>query len=202
MRYQQIQLTRLSQAKEKLVSDGAWHPFSESPGTFYRVSGRFMQRVRFEGNESDGLLSELLDFPPIPTQLLKEGFREEICFRIEDDSWVYETLLKRQFSGWEKMKRGANRLGAEIIANANTFSFRISIGRWETDTVLQALVVGRSCLLIASDLEVDARDGIAHSEGEIEGLLRTAAEVLSEEVRNSLKRKTSRKKSLQSSLFE
>jgi len=207
MKYQQISITRLADAGKKLLADCDWHAFSETTGSFYRVCGRIVQRVHLEPNEDKSLLVLLHDFEPFPSRVLREGFREELCFRIEDDRYELCNIYLRIFLGWELLARAGKKLGVTLDhSGGNSLLGSVRIEEWTSKSCMRAVLLAKALGLVATDLLKDAQQGIPHIETEVQGLLRTAFEMLLEETNLEVKADGGRKKTKriehQTSLFQ
>ena len=145
MKYQQIQLARLAEAGRKLVKDGNWHPFEEVPATYYRVIGRTMQRVKLEDGEDTTLLHLFDDVPKLPWKTLREGFRNELSFRIDDDSFVLDDIFTRSFTSWEILaEAGAKHHIAAEAVGGNALRWNIRIDEWNEPEILHALLLAKA----------------------------------------------------------
>jgi hypothetical protein len=178
MKYQQIQLARLAGAGRKLVADGCWHAFENVERTFYRVVGRRMQRVKFESDESPGLLKLFDALPPLPPKLLREGFRNEITFRLDDDAYCIDDILTRSFSGWEQVAASASARGCTATAlRGNALAWRVRFEFWDEVGIHNALIVARaltSALAQCANLPaLESRDAASILEGEMRALAET-----------------------------
>lgn len=183
MRYQQTPISRLSKAAAFLVKDGAWHPFEGEEGTWYRVRGKTVQRVRLEAGEDEELLRLFERFEPLPSRALKEGFREELRFIVDDDSYLLAGLLVRAFVGWDQLATAGEALGARLeYLGGNSLRCDIRIALWSAEDILRALVLSKAFTKVAALLARDAREGIPHIPSEVRGLLQSAFEMLWEEV--------------------
>ncbi|MDX9760389.1 MAG: hypothetical protein RBU27_14630 [Bacteroidota bacterium] len=183
MRYQQTPISRLSKAAAFLVKDGAWHPFAEEAGVWYRVRGKIMQRLRLEPGESDELLSLFDRFEPLPPRALKEGFREELRFILDDDRYLLAGMLVRAYVGWDALAAAAAPLGIRLeYLGGNSLRCDILITEWTAADIIRALVLAKAFANVAALLARDAREGIPHIPSEIRGLLQSAFEMFWEEI--------------------
>jgi hypothetical protein len=202
MKYQQIPLARLSKAGTRFIADGEWHSFTGDPLLMYRVVKKTVQRVRLEENENADLLKLFDSFPPFPSKVLREGFREEICFRVADDEYCIADMYVRAFVGWNMLAHvaEAKRVTASIIGG-NTLSYSVRFSEWRQDVIVRALVLAKAFAMLAAQLAEDARLGIPHTEKEIAGLLHSAGSILLEEVYGSEKAAEVKPTSVQTRLF-
>ena len=183
MKYLQVHTSRLSSAAEKLVRDGAWHVYETDSSAWYRVLGKVVQRVRLEAGEDPALLGLFDRLAPLPKKVFKEGFREELTLRIDDDAYALCGMYLRSFIGWDLLARAGERIGVSIRFHAgNSIEFSVAIPEWTTRELLHALVTARAFAQVGSSLVRDAREGIPHTEKELRGLLRTARELLLEDI--------------------
>ncbi|PLX32887.1 MAG: hypothetical protein C0600_01395 [Ignavibacteria bacterium] len=202
MRYQQTPISRLSKAAKFLVSDGNWHPFMEEAGVFYRVQGKIVQRVRIEGGEAESLLQLFDNFPPLPSRVLKEGFREELHFTIEDDHYLLNGMLVRAYVGWDLLAMAAADLGVRLsFLGGNSLQCAILMEEWNTEQIIRTLLLAKAFSQVAAQLAVDAREGVPHIKSEISGLLRTAHEMQMEHI-DLEKLRTKRQAQSQGKLFD
>lgn len=199
MRYQQTPISRLSKAAKYLVSDGGWHPFVEEAGMFYRVAGKTVQRVRFEDDEREDLLHLFDDFDPLPSRVLKEGFREELRILIEDDRYLLTGMLVRVYVGWELLAAAAQPLGVRLVfIGGNSLQYSILFAEWSEQEIVRVLVLAKAFARVAALLAADVRDGIPHIRSEITGLITSAFDMMMEEI-GPVKKKA--KRGRQESLF-
>jgi len=183
MRYQQTPISRLSKAAKYLVPDGTWHPFAEEPGMFYRVSGKIVQRVRFEADEREDLLRLFDVFEPLPARVLKEGFREELRILIEDDRYLLTGMLVRVYVGWELLAAAAQPLGIRLVfIGGNSLQYSILFAEWNEQELVRVLVLAKAFAKVAALLAADVREGIPHIRSEITGLITSAFEMMMEEI--------------------
>ncbi len=183
MKYQQIPITRLSRAGNRLLHDGEWHPFADDASLHYRVRGKIVQRVRLEAGETDAVLSHFKNFAPLPSKVLREGFREELCFRIEDDAYALSDNFTRGFIGWNQLAHVAEKQGVRTLAaEGNLLSYSVRIEEWTPEDILRSLVLAKAYALIAARISDDAKQGIQHSDRDVAGLFAAAVEVLCEDV--------------------
>ncbi|MFA6233329.1 MAG: hypothetical protein WC824_03945 [Bacteroidota bacterium] len=183
MRYQQTPISRLSKASKFLVSDGAWHPFVGEEGVWYRVKGKSVQRVRMEDGESEDLLALFERFEPLPSRALKEGFREELRFIVQDDHYVLAGMLVRAYVGWDMLASASESLGIHLeYLGGNSLRCDILIHEWTVPEIVRALVLAKAFSKVAAQLSLDAREGVPHIRSEITGLLHSAFELFMEEV--------------------
>ncbi len=183
MKYQQVHTSRLSSAAEKLVRDGAWHGYETDSRAWYRVVGKVVQRVRLEEGEEASLLGLFDRLAPLPKKVFKEGFREELTLRIDDDRYTLSGMYLRSFIGWDLLARAGEKLGVGIRFYAgNSIEFSVAIPEWTTRDLLHALVTARAFAQVGASLVRDSREGIPHTEKEIRGLLHTARDLLLEEI--------------------
>jgi hypothetical protein len=182
MKYQQVPLTRLSSAGTRLEQDGQWHAFGAVAGVWYRVHGRVVQRVTLEAGEDSALLRLFDGCGPLPSKALKEGFREELCFRISDDRYTLAGMLLRFFVGWDVLALAGRDFGvATRFYGGNSLEYSVFIEEWTSAAMTRAVVTAKAFAMVGSSLALDAKQGIPHTEAEIKGLLRTARELLAEE---------------------
>ncbi len=183
MKYQQVPRRRLSSAAAKLETDGAWRPFTEAPRTHYRVVSGLIQRVVLEAGEDESMLSLLDQLHPLPSKALRGGFREELTLRIVDDRYALTGVLVRGFVGWDLLAHAAREVGAILRHyGGNTLECSILFDAWTTAHVARAMVVAKAIATVGAMLAEDARQGIPHTRPEVAGLLRSACDVLYEEV--------------------
>ena len=144
MKYQQIRIARLAEAGRKLHPDGKWHAFENVTETFYRVIGRLVQRVKLEAGESRDYLRLFDAVNPLPTGLLREGFRNEIVFHIDDDAYVLDETYTRVFEGWEHLAACAVAHGCTATpAGSNALAWKIRFETWSEERIHRALIVAR-----------------------------------------------------------
>ncbi len=183
MRYQQTPISRLSKAAKFLVSDGSWHPFVGEEGMWYRVMGKSVQRVRIEAGESEDLLALFERVEPLPTRALKEGFRAELRFIVQDDHYLLAGMLVRSYVGWDMLASASECLGIKLeYLGGNSLRCDILITEWTVADIVRALVLAKAFSKVASQLAQDAREGVPHIPSEITGLLQAAFELYLEEV--------------------
>ena len=141
VKYQQRPLSRLRAAAGKFVADGQWHASTEEDRLFYRVHGRTVQRLRLETGEAPELLDLFRDFEPLPSRILKEGFREELCFRVVDDRYELCGLLVRAYVGWDMLAGAAAEFGIAVtFLGGNSLQASVGIDEWNVDEVNRALI--------------------------------------------------------------
>lgn len=183
MRYQQTPISRFSKAASLLVKDESWHPFVSEPRLFYRVMGRMVQRVRLEPGEDDGMLALFDSIAPLPTQVLREGFREEVHFKVSDDAYALADIPLRVFIGWDALASAAEGLGARMdYPGGNSLLCYIVIEQWNENAIVHALLKAKAIATVAAQLAEDAKHGIPHTTREIAGLLRSAVELYKEDL--------------------
>jgi hypothetical protein len=183
MKYQQVPRRRLSSAADKLESDGAWRPLADAPRTYYRVVSKLVQRVVLEPGESDAMLGMLDRLAPLPPKALRSGFREELTLRIVDDRYALTGVLVRAFVGWDLLAHAAGEVGAILRHyGGNTLECSILFDAWTTANVARAMVLAKAIGSVGAMLAEDARQGIPHTRAEVAGLLRSACDVLLEDV--------------------
>ncbi len=183
MKYQQVPRRRLSSAADKLESDGTWRPLADAPRTYYRVVSGLVQRVVLEPGESDAMLGMLDRLRPLPPKALRSGFREELTLRIVDDRYALTGVLVRAFVGWDLLAHAAGEVGAILRHyGGNTLECSILFDAWTTANVARAMVLAKAIGSVGAMLAEDARQGIPHTRGEVAGLLRSACDVLLEDV--------------------
>ena len=183
MKYQQVPLTRLSSAGTRLDKDGQWHAFGTAGGAWYRVQGRVVQRVTLEAGEDEALLRLFDACGPLPSKALKEGFREELTFRVHDDTYLLSGMLLRFFIGWDVLARVGRDLGVAIrFFGGNSLEYTVSFDEWTPSAMTAAVVTAKAFAMVGSSLAQDSKQGIPHTEAEVIGLLRTARDFLSEEI--------------------
>lgn len=183
MKYQQVPRRRLSSAADKLESDGSWRPLADAPRTYYRVVSGLVQRVVLEPGESDAMLGMLDRLRPLPPKALRSGFREELTLRVVDDRYALTGVLVRAFVGWDLLAHAAGEVGAILRHyGGNTLECSILFDAWTTANVARAMVLAKAIGSVGAMLAEDARQGIPHTRGEVAGLLRSACDVLLEDV--------------------
>lgn len=183
MRYQQTPVARLSKAAKFLEKDGKWHPFAGEEGMWYRVRQRDVQRIRLEAGETEELLQLVDELGPLPSRALREGFREELRFVLQDDHYLLSGMLLRAYVGWDMLAAAARTMDVQLeFLGGNALRCDIRIDEWSTEAVTRALLRARACAQVAAQLAVDAREGVPHIPQEITGLLQAAYETLMEEV--------------------
>jgi len=183
MRYQQTPISRLSRASAALITDGSWQPFASEPGVYYRVLDRTMQKVRFETYEDQRLLRLFERIAPLPSRVLKEGFREELHFAIEDDHYLLTDIFVRVFIGWDALARAAADIGIRMtFVGGNSLHCAIRIDSWDEPSIVRALVVSKAFSRVSGQLASDAVEGIPHTSREMSGLLRSAVALYMEEL--------------------
>jgi hypothetical protein len=198
MKYQQTAMGRLSRAADMLIADGDWHSFEESPDIRYRVHGRILQRVRLEAGEAEELLSLFDGIPPLEPGLIREGFRDAVCLRIEDDRYVICEQFIRFFKSWEALAGAAKRFGIEMgYPGGNQLEFRVPFPEWGAETLTDSLLRVKAFTAVASQLAEDEKFEIPHSENEIHGLLISALDVLREDIVNRKKNRRARGKEIE-----
>jgi len=205
MRYQQTPISRLAKAGKFLQSDGTWHPFVDEEGMYYRVREKMVQRVRIEKGEDDALLRLFENFDPLPLRVLKEGFREELQFVVDDDRYLLTGQLLRVYSGWEVLAAAGKPLGIHLVfLGGNSLQYSIEFTEWSTHEIIRVLLLSKSFARVAAQLVRDTAEGIPHLHTEITGLLRTAHEMMMEQ--NNITReppgKGRKKGDAQASLFD
>lgn len=126
MHYQQISLARLSRSGKKLINDRAWHQFTHEEKLFYRVRGRIVQKVHLEENENEEYLRLMNAIEPLPSRIFREGFREEIVIKKQNDHFIIGDILIRSFYSWKTI--------AEFITCKNIFLQKIN------DTTLECTI--------------------------------------------------------------
>jgi hypothetical protein len=174
MRYQQTPLSRLSRAAAQFEADGRWHAGLE-PRTFHRVLLRTVQRVRLEEGEDMEMLALVEGMGLLPSRALREGFREELCLRIEDDHYLLAGTLVRAWVGWDALARAASAHGARCDWTGGTaLQVDIIIPDWTPAEILRALALSKAFARVAAQLATDAREGVPHIQSEISGLLAAA----------------------------
>ena len=190
MKYKQIAVARLGKAARRLRADGSWHVFENESETYYRVVRRVMQQVQFESGEEKSLLDLFEHFEPLPARALKEGFREPLCIRVEDDRYTLEHLYLRAFTGWETLARAASGFGVEVYLEAkNMLACRASFDEWSREAVLEKILVMRAIAVAASQLQEDSGSGVRYETDEVVRLIHTANTVLHETLHASGKRR-------------
>jgi hypothetical protein len=201
MRYQQTPVTRLARAGRKLTAGHEWQP-AEEEGVFLRVSEGVLQRVRLENSESEEHMRLFRDFDPLPSRALKEGFREELCFRVADDHYEICGLLVRVYVGWDMLAAAAEKLGASVtFLGGNSLLCSVAFEQWERGAILRALVLAKAFMKVAAQLALDAKDGVPHIPAEVDGLLRTAYTLFLEDVQQQAGRRRKQTRGRQESLF-
>ncbi len=183
MRYQQTPMARLSKAAKFLDPDGAWHPFVGEEGVWYRVKGKTVQRVRFERDETDAMLRLFERFEPLPSRALKEGFREELRFIVQDDHYLLAGMLVRAYVGWDMLASAGESFGMHLeYLGGNSLRCDIRIDEWTAEDIVRALVLAKAFSKVAAQLALDAREGVPHIPQEITGLLQSAFDLYLEEI--------------------
>lgn len=150
---------------------------------YYRVREKMVQRVRIEKGEDDETLLRLFeDFEPLPLRVLKEGFREELQFVVDDDRYLLTGNLLRVYDGWEQLSAAGKRLGIRLFfLGGNSLQYSIEFTEWHSQEIARVLLLSKAFARVASQLVKDAREGIPHLHTEITGLLRTAHEMMMEQ---------------------
>jgi hypothetical protein len=183
MRYQQTPISRLSKAAKFLEADGGWHPFVGEEGVWYRVAGKMVQRVRLERGETDAMLRLFDRFEPIPSRALKEGFREELRFIVQDDHYLLAGMLVRAYVGWDMLASAGESFGMRLeYPGGNSLRCDIRIDEWTAEDIVRALVLAKAFSKVAAQLALDAREGVPHIRQEITGLLQSAFDLYLEEI--------------------
>ncbi len=205
MRYQQTPISRLAKAGKYLQSDGTWHPFADEEGMYYRVREKMVQRVRIEKGEDDALLRLFENFEPLPLRVLKEGFREELQFVIDDDHYLLTGQLLRVYDGWEALAAAGKPLGIRLLfLGGNSLQYSIEFHEWSTHEIARILLLSKAFTRVAAQLVKDTAEGIPHIHTEIKGLLLTAHEMMMEQ--NNITRdappRPKKKSDVQGSLFD
>ena len=183
MRYQQTPTTRLARAGNRLEAGENWQPANGESGVYLRVRSGVLQRVRLENSESEEHLQLFEEFDPLPSRVMKEGFREELCFRVADDHYELCGILVRVYLGWDMLGSAAEQLGVTVnFLGGNSLLCSIEFDSWDRETILRSLVLAKAFTRVASQLALDAKDGIPHIPAEVAGLLRTAFALYLEEI--------------------
>jgi hypothetical protein len=205
MRYQQTPTSRLAKAAKYLVSDGTWHPFVDEEGMYYRVRGKMVQRVRIEKGEDDVLLRLFENFEPLPLRVLREGFREELHFVVDDDRYLLTGLLLRIYPGWEALSAAGKPLGIRLVfLGGNSLQYSIEFTDWCSDEITRILLLSKAFARVAAQLVKDAAEDIPHIHTEITGLLRSAHLLMMEQngVGKTDAAKPRKREEIQGRLFE
>ena len=183
MKYTQIPLSRLSRAGKLFVSDGQWHRSVNDDALYYRVQGKMVQRIRLEVGETVALLPLFAGFTPLPSKALREGFREELRFRIEDDAYVLSDNYTRGFIGWNRFAHIAEKKGiTTTVAEGNLLRYSVRIADWTSTEILRSIIRAKVFALIATRIGEDSKLGIEHSDKEVTGMFTAAEELLAEEL--------------------
>ena len=168
MRYQQTPISRLAKAAKFLVPDGEWHAFAGEEGMFYRVRGKIVQRVRIEAGEAYSLLQLFDNFDPLPSRMLKEGFRDELRFTIVDDHYLLNGMLVRAYVGWDMLAVASADLGIRLsFLGGNSLQCSIVFDEWTDENIIRTLVLAKAFAKVASQLAIDAKEGVPHIQMEI-----------------------------------
>jgi hypothetical protein len=184
MIYQQIALVRLAHAAKNLDRDGQWHPFGDDGRTFYRVSGKRMQKIRLDEDEDPALLSLFDDIHPLPARVSKEGFREEIHISISDDVYKLSNMWLRAYIGWEDLAAATNMHGGALsYRSSNSLEFTHTMDEFNQETFMKALLLGKAVSMVGHQLAEDGRIGVPHIPAEVKGLLTSAYTVLLEDIK-------------------
>lgn len=182
MKYQQIPIRRLSRAASSLIRDGAWHGFSEDADVHYRVTDQVVQKVRIEPNETTKVLGLFSMFPPLPTRLMSTGFREELCFRDRHGVWVLREQYARPFEDWERLSRMARSFGVGLQrVQEGLLEYSVQLPGFSFNAVQHALILLRSCMALAVEMQRLAREERNMGDQEMAGLLKTLVAMHSEE---------------------
>jgi len=131
MRYWQVSTRRFSRASQKLEMDEAWHEFTATPLSWYRVwKKKLIQRVTFASSEEEGLLLPLVQtLEPLPDISPSTGFREEIALELADDKLLSRGILGYSL-GDEKdklLKKGLKQFRIELREEDRVLKTTVSL---------------------------------------------------------------------------
>lgn len=151
MQYQQSHLLRLSQSAKKLIADGAWHPFAHDEKQFYRIRKNVLQRITITGAEERALFSLFDRVDPLPSQLFREGFRQEICIRQRDDHFVLDECYLTLYSHWQESMQFLREKNIELSRlNPTTLLCVVRIEAVTTESFFAALLAQNTLALTIS----------------------------------------------------
>ena len=169
------------------------------------MRGKIVQRVRIEAGETYSLLQLFDNFDPLPSRMLKEGFRDELRFTIVDDHYLLNGMLVRAYVGWDMLAVASADLGNRLsFLGGKSLQCSIVFDEWTDENIIRTLGLAKAFAKVASQLAIKSKEGVPHIQMEIAGLLNAAFEFMMEDVeaRKQGSAKLKKNDQLQGKLFE